>query len=122
MTDVQVRQITRISSGAELINDLLTSKRLAKEKGNWLTWMVLLVLISYSEHVRRVQKIKTTCNIQKPNSKLGFLICVRFGFIIQCYDLSNLFRRDAVVWSHKSLKTSPLFWKVFRFVTGFLAI
>ena len=51
--------------------------------------MVLLVWISYSEHVRCVQRIKTTCNILKPNSKLGFLVCVRFGIIFQCRDLPN---------------------------------
>ena len=32
------------------------------------------------------------------------------------------FRRDAVVWSHKSLKTSSRFWKAFGFVTVILAI
>ena len=51
--------------------------------------MILLVWISYSGHVRHTQTIRTTCNILKPNSKLGFLVCVRFGIIVQCRDLPN---------------------------------
>ena len=50
--------------------------------------MILLVWISYSGHVRHTQTIKTTCNILEPNSKLGIFICVRFGIIFQCRDLS----------------------------------
>ena len=35
--------------------------------------------------------------------------------------LGNILRRVRPVWSHKMPKTSPRFWKVFRFGPGFLA-
>ena len=71
------------------------AKRFAKgnswhgKKGNKLTWTVLLVWISCSGHVRHTQTIKTSCEILTVNSKLGFLVCVRFGIIFQCRDLPN---------------------------------
>ena len=51
--------------------------------------MVLLVWISYSGHGRHTQTNKTSCEILTVNSKLGFLVCVRFGIIFQCRDLPN---------------------------------
>ena len=49
--------------------------------------MDVVVWISYSRHARRTQTIKTSREILIVNSKLGFLVCVRFGIIVQCHDL-----------------------------------
>ena len=51
--------------------------------------MDVVVWISYSRHARRTQTIKTSREILTVNSKLGFLVCVRFGIIFQCRDLPN---------------------------------
>ena len=92
------------------------------QKGNRLIWTIALVWISYSEHVGHAQTIKTSYKFLPLNSKLGILACVRFTIIFWTCAFGWYFRRDPVAWSHKSLKTSPLIRKVFRFETGFLSV
>ena len=81
------------SSGAELTNILQVSVlrrkivHMPKRRPVDLDGSTCLNIIF--EHVRRVQRIKTSSNILKPNSKLGFLVCVRFGIIFQCRDLPD---------------------------------
>ena len=92
------------------------------QKENRLIWTILLVWISYSEHVRYAQTNQNILQILIANSKLGILVCVRFAIIFCTCSFGWFFRRDPGAWSHKSLKTSPLIRKVFRFETGFLSV